>query len=328
MVSGGGRRDDADHRGGAPVRRRKRAGAGAAHQPAGRHDGGRSAGDATHHCWGCAGWAGAGVAGIGGNGHAAGDAGDRDRDLADRAAIPPPERRDAAKEPGVGDRSSHCTEPGRQRMSGTVGTAKAGTQPAPMVRRGTQLPPVRSEWGETRPEQRHKTRRKRQRVVLTRADRIQRALLATPLVAAGFAVWAFGGVYGWAYGIAYGLIFAGLGTWATLCLLGVLRACWRPVYWALAAYGAWVGVQYFTGLSFVPSATTSAAVHLGAGGALFVLVSQCYSGDRDAGWITAAFSVFTGALALLAILQAETGAQGIYWHFTYLYASPAGSFVN
>src|SRR5690348_57878 len=49
----------------------------------------------------------------------------------------------------------------------------------------------------------------------------RRAVVAAPLVAIAFAVFAFGGVYGWAYGGAYVLIFAALGTWSVQCWRGV-----------------------------------------------------------------------------------------------------------
>lgn len=161
-----------------------------------------------------------------------------------------------------------------------------------------------------------------------RPENIRRALLALPLLAMAFAVAAFGGVYAWAFGVAYTLVFAALGALALAAWRGHLRLHWRPIYWPLLAFASLAVWQYGAGASQVPASTASAALHLAAAGAVFVLFTQLYRGDRDAGWIASAVNGFTAALALLAILQVLTGADGVYWRFTYLYASPAGSFVN
>ncbi len=163
---------------------------------------------------------------------------------------------------------------------------------------------------------------------LARAEIRRRLLLAAPLTAVGFAIWAFGGVYGWAYGIAYLLIFATLGAWAWFGWRGALAMRWQPIYLPVLLFGAWAALQAATGLSAVPAATAGALLHLGAAGALFLLVSQTYRGDADVEWLARSFSLFTAALALLAILEALTASHGVYWTFTYAYASPAGSFVN
>ena len=156
----------------------------------------------------------------------------------------------------------------------------------------------------------------------------RRFLLAAPLIAIGFAIWAFGGVYGWAFGLAYLLVFSAVAVWALLAGLGRSPAQWRPVYAPMLAFGGLVGAQYALGFSVVPASTSTAMLHLSAAGGVFLLVSQLYRAERDARWLTAAFSVFTATLALLAILQNLTGSNGIYWTFTYAFASPAGSFVN
>ena len=156
----------------------------------------------------------------------------------------------------------------------------------------------------------------------------RRVLLGVPLAAVGFAIWAFGGVYGWAYGITYLLIFTALGVWAWECGQGRMQWRWRPIYAPIVLFGAWAALQYDSRLSAVPAATATALLHLGAAGALFLLVSQTYRGDVDVDWLARSFSVFTAALALLALLEALTASHGVYWTFTYAYASPAGSFVN
>lgn len=156
----------------------------------------------------------------------------------------------------------------------------------------------------------------------------RRLLLGAPLAAVGFAIWAFGGVYGWAYGGAYVLIFAALAIWCVQCWRGKLPMTWRPVYLPVLLVAGLVGAQLVWHLSAVPAASLTAALHLGAAGTAFFLITQLYRGDRDAGWIMPGFAVFTAALALLAILQLLTSAHAIYWKFTYTYASPAGSFVN
>jgi len=152
-------------------------------------------------------------------------------------------------------------------------------------------------------------------------------MVAAPLLAVGFAVAAFGGVYAWAYGIAYAIVFATLAAGAVQAARGRLRLRWRPLYAPMLLFGILMLAQLQLPLSVDPAATLTALLHLGAAAAVFLLVSQAYR-ERDAGWITLAFALFTTALALLAILQILTASHGIYWHFTYAYASPAGSFVN
>ena len=161
-----------------------------------------------------------------------------------------------------------------------------------------------------------------------RPETARRALLALPLLAMAFAVAAFGGVYAWAFGLAYTFIFASLAAFALAAWRADTRLHWCPIYGPLLAFALFAAWQCGSGSSQVPASTASAALHLAAAGAVFVLFTQLYRGDRDAGWIAAAINGFTAALALLAILQVLTGADGIYWRFTYLYASPAGSFVN
>jgi O-antigen ligase len=163
---------------------------------------------------------------------------------------------------------------------------------------------------------------------LSQAEVWRRLLLGAPLVAVGFAIWAFGGVYGWAYGIAYLLIFSTLAVWGWRCASGRMAAHWRPIYLPMLLFGAWGAVQLDGGMSVVPAATATALLHLGAAGALFLLISQTYAGNADADGLACGFSVFTAALALLAILENLTASRGVYWTFTYAYASPAGSFVN
>ncbi len=153
-------------------------------------------------------------------------------------------------------------------------------------------------------------------------------MVGAPLLGVGFAIWAFGGVYGWAYGIAYWLIFGALATLCLRCLMGKARLRWRGEYTPGLLMGLIVAVQYISGLTAVKASTVTAGLHLGAGAALFLVLSQCYDGARDEGWISNSFAAVTLALALLAILQILTAANGIYWHFSYQYASPAGSFVN
>ncbi|HUX68195.1 MAG TPA: O-antigen ligase family protein [Terriglobales bacterium] len=160
-----------------------------------------------------------------------------------------------------------------------------------------------------------------------RAEWGRRALLAAPLLAIGFAIAAFGGVYAWAYGLAYALVFLTLAAAAVQAARGRLRLRWRSPYLPLLLFGALLLLQLQLPLSVDPAATLTALLHLGAAAAVFILVSQAYR-PRDAGWITLSFSLFTAALALLAILQILTASHGIYWRFTYAYASPAGSFVN
>jgi len=156
----------------------------------------------------------------------------------------------------------------------------------------------------------------------------RRSLLGAPLLAVGFAIWAFGGVYGWAYGLAYLLVFGALAGWCVQCGRGRRQPRWHPTYVPVAAFGLLAVAQYLTGHTAVAASTATALLHLSAAGAVFLLVSQMYRGSRDARWMAACFAVFTMALALLAILQILTASQGIYWHFTYAFASPAGSFVN
>ena len=156
----------------------------------------------------------------------------------------------------------------------------------------------------------------------------RRLLLAAPLLAVGFAIWAFGGVYGWAYGCAYLLIYAALAVWCVEWWRGRLRAHWKWIYLPMFGFGVFALAQAALGWSAIVPATVTAVVHLGAAGALFLLVTQCYQGDRDVKSLTTAFSFCTGALALLAILQLLTSSREVYWTFTYQFASPAGSFVN
>jgi len=153
-------------------------------------------------------------------------------------------------------------------------------------------------------------------------------MVAAPLLGVGFAIWAFGGVYGWAYGTAYGLIFGTLALLCIRCLMGKARLRWRREYIPGLVLAGIVAAQYAGGLTAVKASTLTAGLHLGAGAALFFILSQCFDGERDEGWISAGFAAVTLALALLAILQILTAANGIYWHFSYQYASPAGSFVN
>lgn len=156
----------------------------------------------------------------------------------------------------------------------------------------------------------------------------RRAVVAAPLVAIAFAVFAFGGVYGWAYGGAYVLIFAALGTWSVQCWRGVWRARWRAVYTPLVAFTVWALLQSAAGLSVIPASTNTQILHLGAGMVTYVLVGQVYRPETDARPILTALALLTAALSALAIMQMLTASNGIYWHFTYAYATPAGSFVN
>lgn len=158
-------------------------------------------------------------------------------------------------------------------------------------------------------------------------ERLRRGLLAAPLLAIGFAIWAFGGVYAWAFGTAYLIVAATLAVAAVAWGRGQMALDWQPTYAPALLVALWVAAQLLLGWSFSPAETLTAALHLGAAGAVYLIVSQCFR-RRDAGWILAAGSAFTAALALLAIAQILTAASGIYWTFTYTYASPAGSFVN
>ena len=208
--------------------------------------------------------------------------------------------------------------------TGTAGAAGALERlRAESLRIGAALPPPRP--GRAAGWQR---RGKRLAALAHSGELARRLVLAAPLAAIGFAIFAFGGVYGWAYGIAYLLIFAALGAWSVQCWRGVWRAHWQPVYAPLLAFVLLALAQAGFGLSAVPAATGTALLHLGAGMVAFVLVSQLYEGSTDAAAITAGFSWLTAALGMLAIMQILTASTGIYWHFTYAYASPAGSFVN
>lgn len=191
------------------------------------------------------------------------------------------------------------------------------------LRIGAALPPPPPERGA------HWRRRREALAALARSGVLTRRLvLAAPVCAIGSSIFAFGGVYGWAYGIAYLLIFAALGAWSLQCWRGVWRARWQAVYAPLLAFVLLALAQAGWGLSAVTAATATALLHLGAGMVAFVLVGQVYDGGTDADTIMAVFSALTAALGLLAILQILTSSTGIYWHFTYAYASPAGSFVN
>lgn len=177
------------------------------------------------------------------------------------------------------------------------------------------------------PQQR--TRRQRRDWTWAQGDEgWRRGMVGAPLLGVGFAIWAFGGVYGWAYGTAYWLIFGALGTLGVRCWVGKARLRWRREYIPGLLLALLVAVQYLGGLTAVKASTVTAGLHLGAGAALFVVLSQCFDGNRDEGWISNCFAPVTLALAVLAILQILTAARGIYWHFSYQYASPAGSFVN
>ncbi|MGN6593768.1 MAG: O-antigen ligase family protein [Terriglobales bacterium] len=170
--------------------------------------------------------------------------------------------------------------------------------------------------------------RARLRLLHRSGELTRRLLLSSPLLAVGFAIWAFGGVYGWAYGSAYLLIYAALAVWCVEWWRGRLPAHWKWIYLPLLGFGLFAQAQAALGWSAVASATVTALVHLGAAGALFLLITQCYRGDADVRALTTVCSLCTGALALLAILQLLTDRQGLYWTFTYEFASPAGSFVN
>lgn len=163
---------------------------------------------------------------------------------------------------------------------------------------------------------------------LARSGELTRRLaLGAPVGAVAFAIFAFGGVYGWAYGCAYVLIFAALGAWAVQCWRGAWRARWQPLYAPLLAFLLLALVQV-SGASVVAAATATALLHVGAGLVALVVVSQLYRPGQDARVLLASLAVLTATLALLAITQILTASTGIYWHFTYAYASPAGSFVN
>jgi O-antigen ligase len=170
--------------------------------------------------------------------------------------------------------------------------------------------------------------RARLRLLHRSGELLRRLLLGAPLLAVAFAIFAFGGVYAWAYGGAYLLVYAALAAWCVAWWRGRRHAHWKWLYLPVFGFGLFALLQAALGGSAVASSTNTALVHLAAAGALFLLVTQCYRGDFDVPALTTAFSVCTGALALLAILQLLTDGRGLYWTFTYQFASPAGSFVN
>lgn len=164
---------------------------------------------------------------------------------------------------------------------------------------------------------------------LWRSGELQRrTLLALPLLAVALAILAFGGVYGWAYGSAYVLVYGALAGWAVQVWRGKLRVQPRAIYLPMAAFGVFVLASYALGFSVVRASTLTAMLHLGAAGAVFLLVTQLLRPETDQRWLPAALAVFTGVVGFVAILQALTANGAIYWHFRYTFASPAGPFVN
>ncbi len=160
-----------------------------------------------------------------------------------------------------------------------------------------------------------------------RPELFRRTLLGGVAAVIGFAVLAFGGVYGWVFGTAYSLLFLLLGAWTWQFGNGRLPLRRVRLYWPMVAFAGLCLWQYAFHQTPSRGDTLTEIMHLAAAGSLFFLVTQCVE-PADSRWLLPAIALFTAAVGLMAVLQLLTGAKGIYWTYSFENAASAGSYVD
>jgi len=155
----------------------------------------------------------------------------------------------------------------------------------------------------------------------------RRTLVMGAAAAAGFAIFAFGGVYGWAYGTSYSILFLLLGAWTWQFAQGRLPLRHVRHYWPMLAFALLCLWQYAFHQSPSRGDTLTEIMHLAAAGCLFVLVTQCVE-PQDSRWLLPGIALFTAGIGALAVTQLLSGAKGIYWTYSFDNASSVGSYVD
>lgn len=163
--------------------------------------------------------------------------------------------------------------------------------------------------------------------IVERNPRVRRYVLYASLTTALAAVVTLGASGVWAWGSIDLLIFLEAAVWLWWWAQHGSGFPWHPLFAPVLAFGAWVGVQWFGGLSRYPGSTLTGSIQL-AGCACMLLLS--YVAGTSVGNLRRLFWclwLVCGVISAEAILQLASAGKYIYWFRDATYGTPVGPYV-